>query len=224
MSDENKGGGAQGQPDDLKNLKAEFQRKHENALAEQAAIKQQLQALLQTQQKPEPKTEEIDPYDPDKYIAAIETRVEKKLQAEREAENRARQLEQRRQQAIVGLIQDYPELQDPTSDLVKETQAILSQLPPEEQSTSVAYKAAILEAAKNKGVQPRSKRSSGDDSFQMGGSRGESGSKKSKEEFRPKVEAWMELLKEHTNVDFNKPEVRARVKARQDRRFGGGNK
>jgi hypothetical protein len=220
MSEENQGNENPDQKEDVvQNLKAEFARKNENITNELAQLKQYVASLAKPAPQTQTQEEEVDPYDPQKYAAHLEKKVEKRLQAEKEATERARAQESRKQQVLYGLIQEYPDLQNPQSELVKEANQILAQLPPEEATSPVAYKAAILEAATNKGVAPRSKRSSSDD-FVMGGSKGKSG-KKAEDEFDPKVQAWMQIMSEHSNINFDDPKVKARIKERQERILGG---
>ncbi len=224
MSEQNKDGqgGTQQQPDPLTNLKAEMSRKLENSNAELAALKAQMAKLTQVAQPPKVEEEDdFDPYDPQSVRKHVGKQVQAGISAFQQEQQKIGQAEGRKQQVILSLLPEYPELQNPSSELVQAAKEALSELPPEEQNTAAGYKAAILEAASKKGIVPKSKRQGGgDETFQMGGSRTRSESKPP-QEFREDVSFWMSALQEHTNVDFSKKEVRERVKQRQDRRFGG---
>ncbi len=223
MSEQTKDGtGQTNQPDPITNLKAEMNRKLENSNSELAAMKAQMAQLLSGKGQPQPE-EDFDPYDPQAVRQAVKKTVDAGISAYKEEQNKFHQHEARKQQVILTLVNEYPELQNPGSELVQDARAILEKLPADEQNSSVAYKAAILEAAVNRGITPKSKRqSTSDDSFQLGGSKPNSGSKRGKDEMEPSVQAWMDALAPYTDsIDFKKPEVRARIKERSEARAKG---
>lgn len=200
--------------DPIKNLKAEMNRKLENTNA-------QLQALLTAinqQNKPaasEPVKKVSVFEDEDAYAARIKAETAAEIKAEL-ARQQAQQAKQA--QTINNLVMDFPELSQLDHPLTKRAVEIFESLPEDEKQSSLAYKAAVKEAALELDVKPKSKRAAKkeDDSFSLGG--GSSAGKrppaatdmdKAREAFAEKLGLKLtpevkERLKQHAKKDFKR--------------------
>ncbi len=225
MSDENNvdPGTTENQPDPVQNVKAEMQRKLDNQNAELSKLQQQMQALLQTKEPPKDQSieEEFDVYDPQTLKKAVQKQVQAGISTFQQQQQQFMQQEQKRAQVIASVVAEYPEFQNPSSEVVKEAQQILATFDPAEQTSPAAYKAAMLEAASNKGLIPKSKRGSGDDSFQLGGSKPRGG--KREEDVPAGVEAWRQTLMPYANIKLDDKAVQERIKERS-KKYSGGKK
>ncbi len=140
--------------DRVKNLQAEFSRKQGNLESKLDAINQQLQQmqLLNQPAAPAATSSRPDPIlAPDEYERYMESKLEAKVSAKLET--------QQRQQAELGaLVNAYPELTDQSSDLTREALRIYNSMSAAEKSNPLAYKSAIQSAALDLGILPKHKR------------------------------------------------------------------
>jgi hypothetical protein len=156
---------------DVKNLKAEFDRKMSKLEAANAALLAEMQKLTRGgAQPPAPKNEPPKPPDPfddpsgyAEYIAAkAEERTMKRV--EKRDEDKARL-----DGAVSSLYQEYPELADSENPMTKKVLERYEALPPEERKDPRTLRLAALETAQEMGVKPKKLReeSDDDDSFTM---------------------------------------------------------
>lgn len=170
-------------PDEIKNLKAEFSRKQENVLGELNQIKQMLQAQKQeTQQRHQMIAEDDIPdpvLEPKKYKDYIKQEVLKETSSVVNTNNQ-------RQSQLAALVQNYPELQDGSSELTKKAVDMYNKLSESEKMSPNAYKYAVQDAASELGVLAMSKRKQtqnddGEDSYTMDSSNYQSNKRPSKQ-------------------------------------------
>jgi phage terminase small subunit len=153
--------------DEIKNLKAEIDRKLGNVTSSLNQFMEQMkQQVVPTAPKQEKKLSELIYEDADAYTAKVieeaERRVETKL-------SKRDELMQKQQQVINTLVSDFPELSQTDSDLTKKALEIYNSLSNDEKANPLAYRTAVKEAALDLGVKPKSKRTtSSDDSFSLG--------------------------------------------------------
>jgi hypothetical protein len=181
MSDEIKNGpeGGANMPaggDEIKNLKAEVNRKLENTNAKLDELLNSLKNVT-TARPVKTETKKVSVFeDEDAYAASIKQDVLSQVE-------KARADEAKRQakfsQVLTPLYNDYPELNDANSSLMKLAEEKFKQVPEDERTSAVAMKAAVMEAVAEMGVKPRSKRSA-DDSFSLSGGSNSSSRSKTK--------------------------------------------
>ena len=219
MADEKPAEGTPDSGDDLKNIKSEFARKTSNLekmLADQnARSEQMMQAMIQMQQQRAANKQDsavsqddldeigVDPIDNPKEFAK---RVLKQATANALKATDARATENSRanneqQSTLLSLAAEYPELNDPNSDIYKSALEISKNMPDQYRSTSVGLKAAVREAAANLGVLPVNKRDkkSNSDDFSVDSGSGEGrksrdSKKESDGDIDPTARAFAELL------------------------------
>lgn len=123
------------------------------------------EVILQSQRvsQPAPTPESLDPYQPD-YSEKLASKIEQRLTST--IEQRERQTLER-QTALSELVNDYPELTNPQSDLTKEAAKIASSLDPSLRNSSLGYKYAVREAAAKAGIVPKAKRTAPADEFSL---------------------------------------------------------
>lgn len=167
--------------DDVKNIKAEFSRKWSNydeKLAQVQQANQQILEQLQQFTKPkepvkQPDTENLSDLmysDPDKYAQLIEARATAKAEAKINARLEARDIATARQNEVFSqIVSDYPEVGVPNHPLAQKTAEIHKKLSADERANPTSYRLAVLEAAAEMGVVPKSKRTDPDDGFVMEG-------------------------------------------------------
>ncbi len=219
MSDDVKDGEGNQPADEIKNIKAEMNRKLSNTDSTLAALKASNEALLaQIQQlvpkpaaQPEQKLSDLMYSDPEAYAQKV------LAEAERRADVRMseRMTAQSEQQNVIGeLVNQFPELSDGEHELTKAAVAKFNAMPEKMRSNPVAYKTAVMEAALEQGVKPKSKRErvEGDDYVGRGSSGSASRSKKPTE-IDPRTAAFAELV----GLDISKPEVKERLKSNHGR-------
>lgn len=176
IENENPGGGE----DRFQNFQKEMERKFGNTNDQISQLMQSQQQLIealntkqtQSQQKA-PSNDDISDLiytDPAKYAELIEERAAKKIEAKLSAQNQVEQQNQSKIQNVLSkLAQDYPELHQPGSELSQKAVEIYNNYSPEDQSNqAVAYRAAILEAVGELGVQKVSKRKSSSEDQDFG--------------------------------------------------------
>jgi hypothetical protein len=192
MSDDIKKPEGESAPDELKNLKAEFNRKLGNV--EQTLKDSNAQLLAQMQQMLKPKVQEpvregadledLFYKDPKAYAAKIEERTIQAMDsriAQRETVNA------QRNNVIAQLSREFPELSVDDHELTQLALKKYNELAKESGATPATYKAAVYEAALEQGIKPRSKRPDSDDSFSLSGSGSGKRSAKKTDELDPGV-------------------------------------
>jgi hypothetical protein len=206
---------AQEQPDPIKNLKAEMERKLGNVADTLKKQNEALEAYMRAQAPASPKQveenlEDLIYSDPKRYAQIIEDRAVAK------AEERVLSKTQKSNQinnTIAALSQDYPELQSDGSELTKKALEIYKSLGEE---GAAAIRAAVREAAVELGVQPMSKRKNTDDySFGSGGNVGRQPRKEREPELDQETIDLARLLNEGTGRDVNSPEFKKRLLERE---------
>lgn len=221
-------GNASSQPDPITNLKSEMSRKTEKLAQENARLAQQLDAVLGKLNNlsapaasgnldEDAALEELAFKDPKEYARRV--REQATRQATQMVDQRIQQ--QNNQQATLSaLVNDYPELQDAGSDLTKRAVEIFKGLSQSEQSSPLAYKAAVREAAAELGVLPKTKRkTSSSDDFSFSGSNSGSGSQSSRgsgsnDKLDERTVAFAKLI----GLKTDDPKVVERIKQRSKRK------
>lgn len=158
------------QPDEFKNFKAELNRKLENQNAQIA----QLIAQLNESSKPAPTPAESKKLEDVWFDSPAEAarRIKEETSSEIRAEMaKQAKLQAKQAQVINQLVNDYPELNDQTSDLTTRAVEIFNSLPEDERSHPLAYRTAVRDAAADLDIKPKAKRkaSKQDESFSLGG-------------------------------------------------------
>ena len=241
MSEEQGAQGAEGSgiQDQNQNIKAEFNRKIENlskaneSLATQNdALSQKLDAIMgqlesNNQQSAinsnaQESIEDLRYTDPDKYIELKMAEVDKKVDAKLQQQN---DLNTQKQQVLTQLSSDYPEINDPNSELYKKAIEIGTRYNKDFVATPEGIQLAVREAAAQLGVIPsnlRKKQVEGEGEQDMsefigGGSSGSNnskGKKQGKQELDQKTVVTAELM----GLDTNDPKVIERLKKRASRK------
>jgi hypothetical protein len=201
-------GAPAGTVDELKNLKAEMNRKLENTNA-------QLQQVLAALQTPKPGKSESAPAakvsvfeDEEAYARRIKD--EAKAEVTKELREEA-QRTQKYQTIVNQIYSEYPEVSDQNSPLMQRAQEIFKSLPEDEQASAVAMKAAVAQAASEIGVKPKSKRtSSDDDSFSIPSGGGSNSSRRPGRE--PEIDSKTLELARLMGRDTSDPKYLERLK------------
>jgi hypothetical protein len=208
-------------PDQIANLKAEMNRKLDNTNAQFQQTNNQLQALLaqmQASAKPAPApTKKVSVFDDEE---AFTSRLRAEAAAEAETRINAsmarnQELQVKQAQRINALVQEFPELSDSSHSFTKRAVEIFDAMPEDERQSSLAYRAAVKEAALEMGVKPRSKRSADElDAFvSPSGRASDSGRSKKKAGLSDGVMLAAELL----GLDIKNPEVKKRLESSAER-------
>lgn len=190
---EPKGGG-----EEIKNLKAEFDRKLGNIEKTNQALLNQLQTLATTPRKePAPKSSIKELWYDDPEAAARMVAGHAKDEALKEM--RAEGTIQAKKNTVIGqLYREYPELQDYENPLTVKAVEIFEKLTDEEKSNPIAYRLAVKEAAEELEIKPKAKRKpkeDDDDAFSLSGKGGGSGKRtKKSDELDPKTIAFAKLV------------------------------
>lgn len=210
---------------EINNLKQEMSRKLGNYESKLNELAQTNQALLQklsqlTQPKPiSVKTDDDDMDklwydDPRKAAAKIKEQTKAEIMAEYQKDQ---EYKSRTQSTLASLVNDYPELNDATSDLTKRAVEIYNSMSDGDKTSPVAYKAAVREAASDLGILPIKKRIvSDDDSFSGSSSNTSSGATKrasKKDDLDPRTIAFAKLV----GLKIDDENVKNRVKERAKR-------
>jgi hypothetical protein len=177
MSEENKGapapeGTAAAAPvEEIKNLKAEMNRKMGNLEQTNAQLLKQLETMLASTKpapSPEPKKNVSVFEDEEGYARRIKEETAAEIRAEMAKEKNA----MAKQQTIISsLVTEFPELNQGDSTLTKKAVELYNGMADDEKASPVAYKAAVNQAALELGIKPKSKRSADDsDDYVFSGS------------------------------------------------------
>jgi len=225
MSDETKAPDAPKSESEINNLKQEMSRKLGNYESKLNELAQTNQALLQklsqlTQPKPiSVKTDDDDMDklwydDPRKAAAKIKEQTKAEIMAEYQKDQ---EIKAKTQSTLATLVNDYPELNDATSDLTKRAVELYNAMSDAEKTSPVAYKAAVREAASDLGILPVKKRVvSDDDSFSGSSSattRSDGRRSSKKDDLDPRTIAFAKLV----GLKIEDDNVKSRVKERAKR-------
>lgn len=157
--------------DPIKQLKGEFNRKlgETNKLIEQMAqtnaqLSQQLQSIVNPKAAPakEEPLERLMYSDPKKYTAIVTEQAKQQALAEMRTESQSQGAVQAK---IAALASEYPELSDQNSDLTKASVELLKAANAIQMKDPSTYEHAVLKAAQQLDVKPRSKRPKTEDDF-----------------------------------------------------------
>jgi hypothetical protein len=168
--------------------------------------------------KPTPPPEPVRPlqetlYDnPELAIEQITSSIESRLTSKLEERENSKAL-------AAKIYSDYPELEDPNNPLTQRANEIYTALSPTERKDPKALKSAVLEAAAEMALAPKSKRkttqSSDSDSFSLG-SKGSGKRPAKKEEVTDNMLQTAALM----GLDVKDPKVVERLRARTKRSYG----
>jgi hypothetical protein len=168
--------------------------------------------------KPTPPPEPVRPlqetlYDnPELAIEQITSSIESRLTSKLEERENSKAL-------AAKIYSDYPELEDPNNPLTQRANEIYTALSPTERKDPKALKSAVLEAAAEMALAPKSKRkttqSSDSDSFSLG-SKGSGKRPVKKEEVTDNMLQTAALM----GLDVKDPKVVERLRARTKRSYG----
>jgi hypothetical protein len=225
------------QPDPIKNLKAEMNRKLESFSAQNQQLSGKLdeltralvarQAADEAARQPAKKPiKDLIYEDPDaaadEIASRVEQRVSTRVNAQLENQNQ-------RQAVLQGLANDYPELTEDGSELQKLAVRIHSSLSESEKASPNAYKLAVREAAAELGIMTQKKRQNqgtGTDDFTLRrptakkSSRQDSRSSGDDEDLDPMTVEFAKVMSEFTNlIDADDPKVMDRIKKRAQRDY-----
>lgn len=174
--------------DPVKNVKAEMDRKLgniETTVQQLAQTNQALAAQLQKMQEKKPESTGTQKPWKDRFYenedAALNEVEENATRRATEAMRNLQAIEQRKQNAVNQMVNDYPELAI-ESPLKAKSVEIFNALSKEEQADPNAIKLAVREAAADLGMLPKSKRKeevtdNDDDTFSLSGKGGSEGKK-----------------------------------------------
>lgn len=218
--------------DPIKNLKSEMSRKQENITnqlnQQQAKIEAIMQAVLAQQQAQSRQAsapeKEIDPIEDPKGFAK-RVREEAKREAMQEVQQYSQSQAQQQasqQQVLNQLVQDYPELNDRSSELFIKAQEIQATMTEQERYSPTAIRAAVREAAGEVGLLPMKKRKKSDiDNFTVdssGASQTQGQRRQAKEaELAPETLAFAEAI----GMNVNDPKYLASLKKTAQRKNWG---
>lgn len=243
MSENTKGGATGSEQaasgDLVTNLKGEMNRKLGNMEQKVASLEQTNQALLQqlqsmvkpTKEETSSSNEKIEDIWFDKPAQAADSIVSK-AEARIMQKITQRETQVAKQNQVLGkLVSEYPELSNSDHELTRKAVEIYSSFDADEKSSPVAYRAAVLEAAKELGVSPKSKRSQDDsndtdgDDFTGVGGGGSSSGQRSNSRRRERTQVSQETIEfaELLGLDTKDPKVIERIKSGHSRKRGYSN-
>jgi hypothetical protein len=209
--------GASVPADEIKNLKAEFSRKMDNLAQANAQLLKQLETLVKPAPQATPTAEpDLDKLwfdSPAKAAQIIEERAEKRMEAKQAKRD---EVIRKQNEVVSQLVTEFPQLQNPSSELAKEALRIYQGYSDEERNNPASYRAAVNEAALKKGVRPKSMGGDdADEAFSVGGPKsGASGSKAPKKgELDERVSLAAQLL----GLDVNDAATKKSLAKRQGR-------
>lgn len=180
--DKTTGASGAAQEDLTKNLKEEMNRKFEGVQKNMNSLQQTNQQLLAELQKMSKQavsqaathtTKKIDQiwYDnPEEAKNQIKEETKREIMADIQASNAT---QNKTNSTLNALVIEFPELADSDNDLTKLAVKIYNEMPDDDKTSPIAYKAAVKEAALEMGIKPRSKRTDQEnDDFSLKGSGG----------------------------------------------------
>lgn len=150
--------------EELKNLKAEMNRKLENLEKSQkdllAALKSPPPAVKKSVATQEKEMKDIWFEDPDLATKMIQDSTMRRFDERLAAANEA---QVKTNSTLQSLYKEYPELSDMENPLTKKSVEVFEKMTAEEKANPVAYRAAVREAADELDIRPKSKRKQSDD-------------------------------------------------------------
>ncbi len=184
---------------EILNLKAEMNRKLDNANAQLLAAIESLKPKA----KEEPKTKVSVLDDEDAFEERIVERAVSTAQ-------RITQEQSRTQAKISQLYTDYPELNDPDHAFSKKADEYYRGLSAEDKKNPVALEAAVYRAATETGMKPKKSRGDDGDGFSLGGSTG--GTRAAAKKKDTEVSDTMVAIGALMGVDYNDPKRKESLK------------
>jgi len=211
----------QGGEDPIQNLKGEFNRKLSGLDEQVKSLAETNKALLSKLDgltKPVPATapkavaDEVLLFEqPKEFISKMRQEVQETVSQQiGQAQFQATQ----QTQTLASLYEQYPELNNPNSELTKKAIENLQSMTKEEQRNPKMLKVAALEAAADLGVQPRKKRTEEEPDIAFGATRGMYTPNGELPRSMKQAETGMMELAERMGLDISKPEVVKSLKAR----------
>jgi len=206
-------GGAPAPADPMTNLKGEFNRKIGNVESDLKKMNEQLAKLVSgLAPKPAPAPAQKEPdleslwYDkPTEAAAIIAKQIKNEIRQEQQSQNR-------QTATIAQLVADFPELNNAEHDLTKAAVAKYQSMSDEERANPASYRAAVMEAALELDLKPKSKRKAAEDSeegFALGSSGGGSGSsRRSRDQLDPGTLDFARIM----GLNVDDPKVKERLK------------
>lgn len=207
--------------DPVKNAKAEFDRKLQ-AINDQIAAQNQFYAEQFTslqnaikstkavEQSPQEDKalEQLAYNEPAKYAKVVQERA---TSAATEAATRIAQAQSERQNFLVQMVAEYPELNDPSSDLYQKVINETKTLSSSDAANNRVLKGVIAATAADMGVLPKSRRTAGNDNFTLGGSRSGGASNSSARSKQEKLPSETLAFAEAIGMKINDPKYIERL-------------
>lgn len=189
---------------ELKNIKAEFNRKVENLRPTEPQVP-----------KPQKKVSDLLYEDPDAAVALIEQQTEERITKKLDERH---QSEYKRNTVLAEITSEFPEVSDAANPLTAKANEIFQKMAPEDRDNPISMKMAVAQAALELGVAPKSKRKAQqdeDDSFSLGGGqRSERGGNRRKKDDLPQETLEVAAL---MGLNTEDPKVVANLKKRAAR-------
>jgi hypothetical protein len=210
---------ADGAPDPIKNLKAEFGRKFENIneqlKAQNDELRRTLEAIVAGQSKPAASADDdVDPVlDPKAYAQRIKEETKREVMTE---VTRKSELQAATQSEIMRIQGMYPEFSQNGSEATKLALQKFQSLPSSLKGTPEGAKMVMLEVAAEMGLTPASRRKKAEeDEYVSGGASGATSSARQKKSgsVDNKTLAFAELL----GMDISDEKVRKNLEERGKR-------
>lgn len=227
-NNENKENASKEGEDQIKQVKSEFDRKLGNYDSRLSEMQQQNEKILQALDKvaaPPPQATKKDTShedlsdvmysDPERYHKIMEQRADERADKRLDKKLAERDSIAKRQTDVLArIVNDYPEVNDPSNPLTAKTVEILNKMSAEDKQNPTNYRIAVLEAAAELGVAPKYKRKkSDDDDFVLSGEGAAGGSRKPKKKSGVN-DATLDFARV-MGLDTSDPKVVERIKSRQ---------
>lgn len=151
----------QQQPDPIKNLKSEFDRKLQNLNQSQEQLTQAVSQLANQlqfggQENQQSESFEEDFYsDPNKALEKFESRIMSKLESQKQQEE---QQKARVQEKYSQITSEFPEISQPNSKLLETANQYFYKLPVEQRQDPTMLENCVYRAASELGLRPASRR------------------------------------------------------------------
>lgn len=162
-------------PDDVTNLKAEFNRKlsnYESELTKQKETTNQLLAQIQSmsfksQSQPPSTTKNLGDLMYENPEAAAQQITNNATQAAVKATSDIMATQRQEQQILFDIVSEFPEASNNEHELTKCSRKILNSYEVNDQKNPKFWKMAVNEAALDLGIKPKSKRTSTEEDFSL---------------------------------------------------------
>lgn len=217
MSDEKVPGSGE---EPIKQLKSEFERKMGNSEARMAELTAANQSLLSKIEdltkhigpKVEPRKADLSSLlysDPEAYAVAIQERAD--ARAEKIVDDRLSAMTNTNSH-INKLYGEFPELSDESNPLTKRSLEVYNSMSANEKKATSSLRLAVLEAASELGVKPKSKRP---DDEPVGSGNGPAPRRRNTNKLDAGVEEWASIM----GLDTSNPKTKENLLKRQQRDF-----